>query len=1046
MKVYLNCHSYYSLRYGAIPVEEIPPMISRMGGSFAALTDINCTTGVFDFVKASREEGIKPLVGAEIRKEDQLLYICIAKSLNGFREINELITQVNLKERLLPGQSPFFQDVFVIYPTHNIPSILQPNEWIGIRPEELKRFKHPLLKQPDRLVLFQSLTFRNQKERELHQLLRSVEHNILLSQLKPEQQGLAYEIPIKVDRLESAFGNYPQIVRNTQRLADQCFFDFDFNIPKNKKHFTGSRYEDRILLETLALEGFRDRYTLDDQVAKKRLFEELEIIDKLEFSCYFLTTWDIIRYSMHHGYFHVGRGSGANSIVAYCLKITEVDPIELNLYFSRFLNTKRSSPPDFDIDWSWKDRDDIINYIFRRFGREYTGFCGTVSDFKYRSVVRELGKVYGLPKEELDRLSRKSFQEQDDHEISQKIHEFGQMLKGFPNQYSMHACGIFISEEPIATYSTMNLYPKGVPTCEIDMYIAESIKLEKLDILSQRGLGHIKDAVVMVEQNRGIKLDITQTEAFKKDEKCNTMLATGRTLGCFYIESPAMRGLLRRLKCHDYETLVAASSIIRPGVAQSGMMREYVERHRDPSRIQYFHKVFEEQLSDTYGVMVYQEDVIKIAHHFAKMGLDEADVLRRGMSGKSRSKEEIERIKNLFFENCKEQGYDEALTNEVYRQIASFAGYSFCKSHSASYAVESYQSLFLKAYYPLEFITAVINNNGGFYRPEVYINEARKLGATIEPPQINQSNELTCLRGETIFIGFNQVAHLSNTTAIQIEREREVSGNFHSLKELVDRTKITYDEICQLAYVGAFKEWGIPKGQLIVEAKRLTNQEPSTVKKEDKLFEISQKNFSFPEIETDPLEDAFDEIESLGYPVSVSAFDLLKTRYRGDVFVKDLLQNVNRVVRMVGYLVSIKDVPIQRKEGKVKMNFGTWIDIHGDYFDTTHFPPSLKNYPFKGLGCYLLLGKVVVDFDFPSIEILKMDRLPMVPDPRFSEADKPNYDAWDKLKVAHSFTSRDPYPSMQELDELYGRKPVSGDFDFKRSDTEKMQLGGSSKV
>jgi len=339
------------------------------------------------------------------------------------------------------------------------------------------------------------------------------------------------------------------------------------------------------------------------------------------------------------------------------LKITEVDPIELNLYFSRFLNTKRSSPPDFDIDWSWKDRDDIIAYIFKRFGRDYTGFCGTVSDFKFRSVVRELGKVYGLPKEELDHLSQTPFEEQEVDDVTHKIHRFGTMLQGFPNQYSMHSCGIFISEEPIATYSAMNVYQKGIPTCEIDMYIAESIHLEKLDILSQRGLGHIKDAVEMVKENRGVTVDISNTKVFKNDPKCNQMLEEGKTIGCFYIESPAMRGLLRRLKCNNYETLVAASSIIRPGVAQSGMMREYVERHRDPSRIRYFHKVFEEQLSDTYGIMVYQEDVIKIAHHFAKLGLEEADVLRRGMSGKSRSKQEIELIKALYFENCKKMGY-----------------------------------------------------------------------------------------------------------------------------------------------------------------------------------------------------------------------------------------------------------------------------------------------------------------------------------------------------------------------------------------------------
>jgi len=1039
--MYLNCHSYYSLRFGTLPVEELVTEAQKCNLDYLALTDINCTTGVFDFVKACREAKIKPIVGCEFKKDGKLLYIGLAKNLDGLRELNELLTKTNLGEMPLPYQSPFFQHVLVVYPSSNIPVILQPHEYIGVKATELKQYKNPLLDKLDKLVSLLPVTHRNNQEYELHKLLRCIDHNILLSYLKAEQAAEAHEVMVSKDRIEKYFENYPEIIRNTNRLADECEFEFSFEEPKNKRCFTSNIYEDKVLLETLALEGFKDRYRPDNKVALARLHEELEVIHKLQFGCYFLTTWDIVRHSLKNGYFHVGRGSGANSLVAYCLKITEVDPIELNLYFSRFLNTKRSSPPDFDIDWSWQDRDDIIDYIFRRFGRDYTGFCGTVTDFKFRSVVRELGKVYGLPKEELDRLTRTPFSEQESHDITYKIHQFGSMLEGFPNQYSMHACGIFISEKPIATYSAMNVYQKGVPTCEIDMYIAEDIHLEKLDILSQRGLGHIKDAVQMVEENRGIKLDIHNTDEFKKDPKCNEMLAKGKTLGCFYIESPAMRGLLRRLKCDTYETLVAASSIIRPGVAQSGMMREYVERHRDPSRIKYFHKVFEEQLSDTYGVMVYQEDVIKIAHHFAKMGLDEADVLRRGMSGKSRSKKEIERIKNLYFENCKKLGYSEEVTNEVYRQIASFAGYSFCKSHSASYAVESYQSLFLKAYYPLEFITGVINNNGGFYRPEVYINEARILGAKIEPPDINHSQPLTSLKENTIYLGLNQVIRLTRKMIEEIPLERDRNGLYKNLTSFMERTGVTYDETTYLIYVGACRGFNQAKGHLIIEAKKYFNHQPKE-KPVNQLFNVPTKSFEFPQIENDPVADAFDELEGLGYPVTISPFNLLKTGFRGDVLVKDLLKHINKEVRMVGYLVSIKDVPIKKRDGKIKMNFGTWIDIEGGYFDTTHFPPTLKKYPFRGLGCYLLLGKVVVDYDFPSIEISKMERLPMVSDPRYSEDNQPNYDVWDKMKVAHSMTGRAPYPSTDELDELYGRKPVSGKYGHERSNQSKMALGG----
>ncbi|MFY0689165.1 MAG: DNA polymerase III subunit alpha [Cyclobacteriaceae bacterium] len=1022
--MYLNCHSNYSLRYGTIPVDSLIEQAKRCNAEYLALTDINCSTGIFDFVKACKENGIQPIAGMEFRQDGKLLYIGLAQNFHGFRELNELITRHNLGESELSKQSPDVSNAYIIYPSSNIPDELKEHEYIGVARADLAIFNNPILKKTNKLVCLQPVTYSNQTEYHLHKLLRCIDHNIILARLSTGQHATAGEIMLPMDQILKEFQSIPQAIRNTNELADSCSFDFDPNVSKNKKTFTGSYYEDKILLESLALEGLKTRYAPNDKGARERLIQELDVIDKLQFACYFLITWDIVRHSMGNGYFHVGRGSGANSIVAYCLHITEVDPIELNLYFARFLNTKRSSPPDFDIDWSWKDRDDIIAYIFKRFGRDYTGFCGTVTDFQYRSTIRELGKVYGLPKEEMDILTRQAQDLHNPSEVISQIHKFGNMLDGFPNQYSMHSCGIFITELPISYYTTMNVYQKGVPTCEIDMYIAESIKLEKVDILSQRGLGHIKDAVELIKTNKGIDIDITKANDFKKDAKCNEMLAKGKTLGCFYIESPAMRGLLRRLKCADYETLVAASSIIRPGVAQSGMMREYVERHRDASKIKYFHKVFEEQLSDTYGVMVYQEDVIKIAHHFAKMEMDEADILRRGMSGKTRSSKEIQLVQEKFFKNCKELGYSDEVTNEVYRQIASFAGYSFCKSHSASYAVESYQSLYLKAYHPLEFITAVINNNGGFYRPEVYINEGRVLGAEIKPPDINTSEQLTNISGTTIHLGLRHVINLATSMKKRIPEERKRNGKYTSLENLITRTGIKQDNLEQLIYVGALSSLDVSKSELIIQSRRHFNHQTKQYF-EQSLFQIESKPLKLPELDRNSMEDAFDELEGLGFPVSISPFDLLKTSYRGSIFVKDLIEHENKIVKMLGYLVSIKDVPIKRKDGKLKMNFGTWIDINGGYFDTTHFPPTLKQYPFKGLGCYLLLGKVVIDFDFPSIEIIKMAKMPMIPDPRYSDENDPNYQVWNKMKVAHSKTARAPYPSKGELDELYGRQPAS---------------------
>jgi len=330
-------------------------------------------------------------------------------------------------------------------------------------------------------------------------------------------------------------------------------------------------------------------------------------------------------------------------LAAYCLQITDVDPIELDLYFERFLNPKRSSPPDFDLDFSWKERDEVLEYIFKKHGQKYTALLGTFSTFKDSSIIRELGKVYGLPKAEIDEISAGRKTSKVGNELIEKIFSIGKKLENFPSHRSIHAGGVLISQQEITNYSAIDLPPKGFPTVQWDMYSAEDIGFEKFDILSQRGIGHIKEAAEIIKKNRGLDIDVHQVEKFKHDVLVKQNLYDGNTIGCFYIESPAMRGLLKKLKCNDYLTLVAASSIIRPGVAKSGMMKQYVKNFHQQENINYLHPVMENLLKETYGVMVYQEDVLKVCHHFAGLDLADADVLRRAMSGKFRSKKNLKK-------------------------------------------------------------------------------------------------------------------------------------------------------------------------------------------------------------------------------------------------------------------------------------------------------------------------------------------------------------------------------------------------------------------
>jgi len=353
------------------------------------------------------------------------------------------------------------------------------------------------------------------------------------------------------------------------------------------------------------LDGFQSRYGSHNTIASERVDKELDIINKLGFNSYFLMTWDIIRYAQHRGFYYVGRGSGANSIVAYCLRITDVDPIELDLYFERFLNPYRTSPPDFDIDFSWLDRDEVIDYIFKRYGEDHVALVGSYSTFQFNAITRELGKVFGLPKEEIDQLEGSSMKED---KIQKQILYYGSLIKNFPDHLSIHAGGILISEQPVFAYSATELPPKGFFTSQIDMFIAEKIGLYKLDILSQRGLGHIKETMELVRENQNISINIHDIESFKKDPKVATQIREADTIGCFYIESPAMRQLLKKLRCDDYITLVAASSIIRPGVSQSGMMKQYIYRFHNPNNFTYLHPKMEELLKETYGVAGLPQD------------------------------------------------------------------------------------------------------------------------------------------------------------------------------------------------------------------------------------------------------------------------------------------------------------------------------------------------------------------------------------------------------------------------------------------------------
>ena len=979
----LNCHTYYSFGYGTLSIKKLLKEAWNRGYHSFVLSDINNTSAILDTLRMCDKKPMKPIPGIDFRNGIKQHYIGIAKNNTGFKELNEHLSEhlhakKDFEKRPFPPEK--FTNTYLVYPLSAYDGKpLEENEFIGISSKQLSKlpfskFKHLTCK----MVVLQTFSFLDKDHFEAHTMLRAIDQNTLLSKLSAEEQGSIDEIAPTKEELYKAFSSYPEIIKNTELILETCSVEFEFDklANKNPKCLNGSVKEDVRILRRETWKSLRYRYPTLTRKIKKRVTKELSIIVSKQFTSYFLINWIITQYAQSKGYFYVGRGSGANSIVAYLLRITDVDPMDLDLYFERFINENRSNAPDFDIDFSWTDRKDMTDFIFKRFGENNkVALLGTYATFQHDAVTRELGKVYGLPPTEIDRVQKLRHPDETNDPIAKKVLEFSILLAGFPSHLSIHASGIIISEEPITTYTATNLPPKGYPTTQFSMLEAEDIGLFKFDILSQRGLGKIKDAVEIIKENKNVEIDIHDIKKFKTDEKIKELLRVGKCIGCFYVESPAMRMLLAKLRADDYLRLVAASSIIRPGVSKSGMMNEYIVRYRKKEVREKAESDLPELynlLRETYGVMVYQEDVIKIAHIFAGLSLADADYLRRGMSWKFKQRNEFHMVKDKFFKNCLAKGHRQDTIHNIWTQIESFANFAFSKGHSASYAVESYQALYLKAHYPLEYMVATLNNGGGFYRTELYIHEARMHGAEIFPPCINNSSEKSQIKGNAIYLGFELIGQLEKEVQKKIVDERLENGLYTDLYNFVKRSSISIEQLSVLIRAGAFQFLPKNKKELLWEAHMLIS--PLKKKTESKeLFHIEPHTYTLPQLNNTWMDDVYDEQELFGFSLC-SPFKLLKDPIKNKLVSEDLKRRIGKTVEIVGYLVNIKTTWTSSGQ---KMFFGTFLDLDGFWIDTVHFPPSATAHAFSGPGCYSIIGKVVEEFDFIYIDVSYQQRLPV---------------------------------------------------------------------
>ena len=1027
--VHLTCHTTFSLRYGTLSPQQLVEKAAAWGVKSLALADNNNTSCAVEFVARCRQHGIKPILGISFWRDQQWLYTGLARNAEGWHHLCKFLSNHSLDERPLPTVPPRMEDVWIVYPRLCKPiGDFRDNELLGIRPQHVNRlFSHELRNYQHKLVMLAPVVAVTDEDYALHRTLRAIDLNTIHTKLTPRDLAKRGDRLLPPATLLQFYRPYRTIVRNTQRVIDSCTAELETGIQINRQHFTASKDGDYYLLEKLALAGAARRYPPGPRFQKARLRteRELAVIRKQDFCPYFLITYDIVRYARAAGYRHVGRGSGANSIVAYCIGISDVDPLELDLYFERFINPYRVSPPDFDIDFSWDERDDVTDYIFKRYGREHTALLATYSTFQGRAALREVAKVYGLPKEEVDQLVCDPHGRAQEDPKARTVVDIARRLVGLPNHLSIHAGGVLITQRPIYYHTAQRLMPKGFPVAHVDMYHAEDMGLHKYDVLSQRGLGHLRSAADLVRRNHGQAIDLEDLDTIKQDPRVRAMLKAGRALGCFYIESPAMRGLLTKLGCDNYVHLVAASSIIRPGVAKSGMMKEYIRRYHFPHSFEYIDPVFEEHLGETFGIMVYQEDVMKIVHHFAGLDLDESDILRRIMSGKKHSGDTFENLRQKFFAGAQVRGHSPGTAQEVWRQVESFSGYSFCKAHSASFAVESFQSLYLKAHYPLEFITGVINNFGGFYRTEFYVHEARMDGATIHAPCVNHSNYLTDLQGTDLYLGFIHLKGCSERLVHQLVLNRQREGVFDDLTDFCNRVAVESSQLELLIRIGAFRFTGKTKSELLWEKNAVFNPR---LKRESSLdlfvrtapdhdFHLDETPNHRPghRLSSAEFDQAFDELELLGFPLcspfwltpSASSAEFSGTagvrppsalpsppqqqQANGPIRVRSPgeqwphpLQHIQEggSFQLHAYFVCDKVVPTIKGD---RMSFGCWLTECGQYFDSVHFPDVYQRYPLRGNGIYRLQGRVTREFDFPVLEVRELERLPYLKDLRFTD-------------------------------------------------------------
>ncbi|MCD4674295.1 MAG: DNA polymerase III subunit alpha, partial [Anaerolineaceae bacterium] len=842
MFIHLTTHSAYSLQEGLLLPAELVQAAQSCGMPALGLTDHRLLSGTVEFVAACRKAGIQPIIGMEVELENSPLSL-LATSREGWANLCRLSSALAL------GEQPEAECTLDILAAHSADLIALSPAWVSagtMLPQLSELFPDRLyltLQDPKQIfpiskrskelhlpvVVARPVYYLTPDQAALQRTLTAIRLNkrldeVALNETAPE--GAYFVSPVE---MQTRFSHYPKAVEATVKVAERCKFDFPLGethmptvpLPRGK---TAAQ-----VLRSKAETGARRLYGRITPQIRERLEHELDVITQMGYEPIFLIVEEILAFARQKGVPVSSRGSAASSLVAHCLDITGPDPLQLNLYFERFLNPARATPPDIDTDLCSRRRDNVIRHVFETYGAERVAMVGTVNRYRPRSAVGDVAKAYGLEQNQIRKMVKQlphSFfaRRQEDVEGAespfavlretyrsvryQKVLDEAEALLKLPRHLSVHAGGLIVAPGVLTDLvPVMRSGSKGVTITQMDLESVELLGLVKIDLLGIRGLTVLGDVAEYVREDQlesYANINAVLNAIPDDDPETSVRVERGQTIGCFQIESPGMRATLREICARSEEDIIAALALYRPGPLKGGLKDAFVRRFRGEEEVQHLHPALAPLLDETFGVILYQEQVLRIAHELAGFSLAEADLLRRAMSHFDPGKR-MQELQQKFIQEAQQRSGIPLETGErVWEMIAAFAGYGFPKAHAASYAKVAWRSAWCKTHFPAEFMAAVLANWGGYYRQRVYISEARRMGLAICVPDVNFSrHDFSVQRVEqengivkkTLFMGLGQVKNLTRRTIDRVIR----SQPFTSLEDFLSRVDPRLQEAENLA-------------------------------------------------------------------------------------------------------------------------------------------------------------------------------------------------------------------------------------------------------